>query len=124
MIDVISGTLFIDIDGTILKAQTEEPFEKAIETIDSLAEEGWKIILTTLRGDNWSDSHKYGRIRTLATLKRINLKYHAIIWDCPSPRIVLNDEGAFAISSKSNSTNWDEIKLFINALNKINATNN
>lgn len=95
------GTLFIDIDGTLLNCSTEEPLPFAVEKINEAYTKGYMIILTTMRGGDSkvSGCDNYPQIPCLLTikqLKEIGLKYHTVIWNCPSPRIVLNDEGAIA----------------------------
>jgi hypothetical protein len=69
------------------------------------------IILTTLRGSGFANESKLSCPETLRMLKAIGLKYHEIIWNCPSPRYIINDEGAIAINHKGN-TSWENYKFY------------
>lgn len=103
MIIKYGGSLFVDIDGTLLHCSTEEPLPFVIEKLNAAYDKGYMIILTTMRGgDSKLDGgDNYPQIPCHLTLKQlgeIGLKYHSIIWNCPSPRTVINDEGAKAIN--------------------------
>lgn len=93
------ATFFIDIDGTIIRWSDEKPIESAVKTINAWYDAGHRIVLTTMRGDRISDGPdcRFSVKNTLAELEEIGLKYHDILWDCPSPRVVINDAGAGAI---------------------------
>ena len=107
---ITKGTLFIDIDGTIVHTDTEEPLPQAVEKINKAYDEGYVIVLTTLRGSNWAVAHPYSKINTERTLKSIGLKWHEIIWDSPSPRIIINDDTVLALQHQSNK-DWNDIHL-------------
>lgn len=107
---IIKGTLFIDIDGTILHASTEEPLPYAIEKINQAYDDGYVIILTTLRGENWQVTNRFSKVNTLRLLKALGLKYHHIIWDSPSPRIIINDDRAGAYHHPTNGS-WEKVEL-------------
>lgn len=107
MIYVAKGTLFIDIDGTIVNAGTEEPLPFAVEKINKAYDDGYMIVITTLRGSGFVNDSKYACVETERLLKSIGLKYHHIVWNCQSPRIVINDEGAVAINHRGN-TSWEK----------------
>ena len=101
------GTLFIDIDGTIVDHGTDEPLPGAVEKINEAYDRGYMIVLTTLRGSGWAMQSKYSCPETLRLLKAIGLKYNEIIWNCPRHRILINDEGAAAIQHPANGS-WDK----------------
>ncbi len=100
------GTLFIDLDGTVLHSETEEPLPFAIEAINKQYDEGFLIILTTYRGANWEPTNRFSKINTQRILKSIGLKYHSIIWDSPSPRIIINDDAVEAIQHPTDAS-WE-----------------
>jgi hypothetical protein len=106
----LAMSCFLDIDGTIVHTDTEEPLPGAVKAINELYEKGAMIVLTTLRGDGYAEAGygvRFSRTNTIKMLKRIGLKYHHIIWNCPSPRIVINDDGAKAVNHPKNSA-WPE----------------
>jgi len=107
---VVKGTLFIDIDGTILHDKTEEPLPHAVEKINKAYDDGYLIILTTFRGVNWKVANRFSKVNTLRLLKSIELKYHQIIWDSASPRIVINDDTCGAYQHPANGS-WEKIEL-------------
>jgi len=109
-IDILKGTLFIDIDGTILHSDTEQPLSGAIEKINKAYNDGFRIVLTTFRGGEWKITHRFSKINTERTLKSINLKFHEIIWDSPSPRIIINDDQVLAIKHEKDKS-WDYINF-------------
>ncbi len=97
-------TFFIDIDGTIVRWSDRKPIESAVKTINKWYDAGHRIVITTKRGD-WGDM-SFSEEKTLKELKDIGLKYHDILFDCPSPRIVINDAGAGAIEHPQDA-DWD-----------------
>lgn len=102
------ATFFIDIDGTIIRWDGQ-PIRSAVKTINTWYDAGHHIVITTYRGDRISDdTHNghFGKKNTIKELETIGLKYHVILFDCPSPRIVINDTGAAAIEHPVD-TEWD-----------------
>jgi len=100
-------TFLVDIDGTIID-QNENPLPNAIENLKKLKESGHKIILITRRGDEeWSPGSRYCRKKTLALLRTLSVPYDDIMWDCRSPRVIINDEVCEAINRNRNEP-WDE----------------
>jgi hypothetical protein len=98
-----TGTIFCDIDGTLVEHGSGNPILKNIRQVNDAYDKGWLVILTTLRGNkNWPENSLYNQRFTLMLLQRCEIKYHHIIWDSPSPRIVINDEGARAIQPQTN----------------------
>jgi histidinol phosphatase-like enzyme len=105
-VHTVRGTLFIDIDGTIISSESGEPLSQAVEKINKAHADGYLIILTTLRGAWFAPDSIYSTTETLRLLKSIGLIYDHIIWDCPSPRKIINDDGAAAINHPRNS-GWE-----------------
>lgn len=99
----MSGAYFIDIDGTIFQHGTDRPLEGAIEQVNALYDAGAMIVLTTRRGSKeWKGHRIYDEEPTLRALRASRIKYHTILWDVPSPRIVINDSGAYGIPHPKN----------------------
>lgn len=89
------ATLFVDIDGTLVKSShksfsprwgTTEPLASNVEFINKCFESGQKhIVLTTSRTEEY-------REKTIIQLKNIGLNYHSLIMGLPvCKRIVIND---------------------------------
>jgi histidinol phosphatase-like enzyme len=86
-------TLFVDIDGTIIKYRqfanlinTEpEPIQDVIDFVNKEYDNGAVIIVTTARPSELE-------LFTKQDLEKINLKYHQIVFDCGrGTRLLLND---------------------------------
>ena len=96
MIRGVCGTMFVDLDGTVLNCSTENALPCAVQKINAAYDKGWMIVITTMRGDGYVNEQLRCR-ETVQTLRLLGLKYHHIVWNCPSPRVVINDEGCSAI---------------------------
>lgn len=109
------GALFFDIDGTLFYHGTGTPIGDSIEAVKTLADEGYKIYLTTYRGDeNWPDNHKYGKGTTLRQLEDLGVPYEEILWNVPSPRILINDDGVGVLRAYTNEGfNIDDLRKSI-----------
>lgn len=94
---------FIDFDGVFFKYGTMFPTDGAIELVNDLFNNGHKIYFMTLRKYENNDDEALNLHKTEEVLKTLNVKYHGIIEDIPSPRIIINDEGATAINHIRNS---------------------
>lgn len=92
------STYFIDIDGVLFKRGTNTANAGALETVKYLISSGHKIILTTQRNKVNSDNKKLCIEATKIALSKFRLDKLEIIEDVPSPRYLINDEGAFAIN--------------------------
>jgi len=106
MIRGLLGTLFIDIDGTILNESTEDALPFAVQKINAAYDKGYMIVLTTMRGSGDVYEATAACSTTLQSLKDIELKFHFIIWNSPSPRTLINDEYAAAIKHPRNGS-WE-----------------
>ncbi len=82
----MSKTLFLDIDGTILKWGSGEVLPGVKEKFDKWNKEGYQIIITTARGESW---RKY----TERQLEDAGLVYERLLLEMQDyPRWVINDE--------------------------------
>ena len=108
---MVKGTLFIDIDGTIVHSATGVPLPNVVEKINKAYDKGYFIILTTFRGDkNWDNLSLFSKDNSIQLLKIIELKYHEVVWDSPSPRIIINDDVCVAHQVKENE-GWEAITI-------------
>lgn len=91
---MIHGTIFLDIDGTIIKHQKDllsmitnnaEVIEGTVEKLLEWHAAGYKIILTTARPES-------ARLKTQQQLSELGIIYHQLIMNLGSgPRVVIND---------------------------------
>jgi histidinol phosphatase-like enzyme len=102
------ATLFLDIDGTVVDRHNQ-PIPGAVAAVKKLKERGFFIIITTFRGPaNWADDDKFGVSESLKLFAEIGLPSDHIVWNCPSPRIVVNDDDCFAHRRVPNAEWTDE----------------
>jgi hypothetical protein len=103
------ASYFIDLDGTFFLFPSQTPAENAVETVRRLASEGHSIIFTTLR--TRSDP-RLGETATLRKLAELGVPYKSIVWHVKSPRIVVNDDGAFAFNHPRDSAlTYDRLRV-------------
>jgi hypothetical protein len=93
------STYFIDLDGTFFKFGTQDPLPGAPEEIKRLEAEGHTIVWTTMR---FMGDQKLGHAPTIRKFRELGIKAETVIWESPSPRIVVNDDGALAINVERN----------------------
>ncbi len=94
-----------------METGSEEPLPYAVEKINKAYDEGSKVFLTTFRGDeNWKVTSQFSTVNTLRLLKVIGLKYHLIVWDSPSPRVIINDDTCEARQHPLNGS-WEKVEL-------------
>lgn len=101
------GTLFVDLDGTVIDSNTNKFLPGAVDYFSAAQRDGWRIIITTYRGENWPIEHVFGVNATLNQLDTAGFKYDGIVWDSPSPRVLINDAVAQAIQHTPNKE-WGE----------------
>lgn len=94
------ATYFIDIDGVILKHNTNDPIPETIESIKQLQAQGHKIIITTKR--NSAAPHHLSPEITTQALEKLGISPTMILFDIDSPRIVINDQGAYGVNHPRN----------------------
>ena len=105
------ATFIFDLDGTILEHGTGNPIGDSVERINELYDAGHDIILITRRGDReFKDFSKYGERTCKDQLSTLNIKYHHLIFNSTSPRIVINDDGAYCLNVKTNhGVEWEQL---------------
>ena len=91
---VKNPTLFVDIDGTIVKYRKFKdlstsiltPIQDVIDYLNSQYDKGAIIIITTARPNSYE-------LYTKQELEKIGLKYHQIVMDCGrGTRVIFNDK--------------------------------
>lgn len=97
-----------DIDGVVFYKGTNKPNKGAIESIKYLISQGNTVIFITKRNQINYDNPKLNLKQTKDTFKEIGLGQIKIIDNIPSPRYLINDEGAHAINLQTNA----QMKLF------------
>lgn len=89
-----SPTLFVDIDGTLVKYRKYEslhesvltPINEVIDFVNSHYESGSVIIITTARPEKY-------RHFTVLELNQIGVKWHQLVMECGrGTRVVINDK--------------------------------
>lgn len=96
------ATFFLDLDGVIFKHGTMELNENALSFLRNLKENKHQIVITTARKEFNNNVPSLALDHTIKALEALGVEYDSIIGDLSSPRIVINDEGAFAINHKKN----------------------
>jgi hypothetical protein len=109
---------FIDIDGTLVVHGTNDPIKNGrgepenILNIKRMLAGGNQVVLVTRRGTEFPTDHAYGTKSVVDFLAMLREKFAIdtskiqVITDASSPRVVINDEGAFAWTPETNTT-WD-----------------
>jgi hypothetical protein len=99
------GTIFIDLDGTILEHSTGELLEGArafLQLCDSYELE--KVFVTRRGNKEWSADHPvYSEAATRAVLKRHGLDDCRILFAVRSPRFLIDDSAIAAIPLQANA---------------------
>ncbi len=99
-----AGTLLCDLDGTIFEHGTGDLLEGAAEFLRMHVEAGYRIVFITRRGDKeWGRNHpKYSEAMTRANLAAHNLGHHTVVFDCHSPRILVDDSQIGVVPMETN----------------------
>ncbi len=95
-------TLIADIDGTVFKYGTTEFVDNALQELTEIVENGGQIVFITAREKNWPGA------KSVKTKLMREFPEAVIVWGSPSPRVIINDEGARAINHSTNAK-WRKI---------------
>ena len=87
---------FFDIDGVIFKYGTNQVLDSCQEMLRSLKQQGNSIILTTARKLKDNEPPQLNIENTVKALKDQGIPFDQIIHNVESPRIIINDEGAYS----------------------------
>lgn len=99
----IMATYIIDLDGTFFKYGTMDPTSRAVETVNTLQENGHKVIFITKRRKELNDPPHLNLDLTLERLNHLGVKYNNIIGDVENPRILIDDDAILSINHTRNS---------------------
>lgn len=92
------ATFLLDLDGVIFKHSTMEFNDGALDYLKKIKEKGHQIVFTTARK---SSNNNIPSLQLDLTVKRLSdagIEYDSIVGNLSSPRIVVNDDGAFAVN--------------------------
>lgn len=127
------AAFFIDLDGTVLKHGTNDPLPGAIDFLKKICDEGHDIYFTTKRGREFEKHPVYsqeGCNQALRMFDREGITYKQILFGVESPRIVVNDDGAFCINLQRDNPQYpdfnrilEEAKDFIWTEDQVNSLN-
>lgn len=92
----------IDLDGTFFFYGTNKLTPRGAEIAKALNQRGDKIYFITARKEN-NKPESLSLSNTHMELKKLGIQYELVIGDMPSPRILINDEGAIAYNIEKNS---------------------
>jgi len=96
------ATYFLDLDGVILRDGTNEFAEGAIAFLRKLKQDGHQVIFTTRRRWKEGDNPPEQVLDNVVSLLGAHgIEYDSIVPGLDSPRIVVNDQGAMAVSLAS-----------------------
>ena len=97
------AALFIDLDGTLIHHGQNILLPGARDLLEKLHSAGHMIVLTTRRGNKeFLDHPVFSQEATEQLLSELHLTFDRILFDVPSPRIVINDDGCSAIQVETN----------------------
>jgi hypothetical protein len=100
---------FVDIDGTIVRHGTNEFLPGALDWLQGLCAAGSDIVFTTRRGCEFVGHPIYseqGLSLLLNDLYIRGIKWHSVVKNIGSPRVIVNDEECSAIRRETNQA-WD-----------------
>lgn len=97
--------IFIDFDGTIASDHSYgPPMKDAIETINSLYDKGYQIVIYSCRS-NFKVCDPKDHEKMVAYLRQHGIKYHRIEKDKPHFMVLIDDR-----SMNPHDNGWDAIK--------------
>lgn len=97
---------FVDLDGTFFLHGTNELAPGAKKFAEQIKRSGDKLYFVTARHAN-NIPEELNIESTRRFLSNYKITYQDIINDCPSPRILINDEGCVAVNISTNSGLFD-----------------
>ena len=94
---------FIDLDGTLFQHSTNILLPGAVEFLQKLRFDEHMIVLVTRRGNKeFLGDPILSQEATEKMLKEKEIPFDEIVFNVPSPRIIINDEACEAIRVKTN----------------------
>lgn len=98
------ATFLLDLDGVIFKHSTMEFNDSALEYLKSIKDAGHSIVFTTARKSSNNNIPALQLDLTIQKLLDAGVEFDSIIGNLPSPRVVVNDDGAFAVDHERDSS--------------------
>lgn len=96
------ATYLLDFDGVFFSYGTMEPADGAVDYVRRLKRQGNEIVFLTARKKENNDPPELAIAHTKKRLDTLGVPYDAVVEGVSSPRIVINDEGAYAINHPRN----------------------
>jgi len=100
---------FVDIDGTIVRHGTNDLLPGALEWLQGLCAAGSTIVFTTRRGDEFLGHPIYSDAGLQSLLNSLYIKgvrWHDVVKNIGSPRVLVNDEECRVIQRETNQA-WE-----------------
>ena len=97
------ATFLMDLDGVIFKHSTMEFNDGALSYLKKIKEAGHNIVFTTARKGSNNNIPALQLNLTIQKLQENGVEFDSIVVDLSSPRVVINDDGAFAVNHERNA---------------------
>ena len=97
------ATFLIDLDRVISKHSTMEFNDEALSYLKKIKDEGHNLVFTTARKAANNNIPLLQLDLSIAKLNDSGIEFDSIVGDLSSPRVVVTDDGAFAIDHARNS---------------------
>lgn len=97
------ATYLLDFDGVFFRYGTMVPADGAVDYVRRLKKEGNEVIFLTARKTHENNPPELGIADTKKRLDELAVPYDAVIEGVSSPRILINDEGAYTINHPRNA---------------------
>ena len=94
----LMATYLLDFDGVFFQYGTMVPMEGAVDYVRSLKAQGHQVVFLTARQPTENDLPELSIAKTKTRLDELEVPYDTVISGMTSPRILINDEGAYAIN--------------------------
>jgi hypothetical protein len=91
------ASYFIDLDGVFFRHGTMQPNEGAVQSVRFLMENAQQVFFVTKRKPRTGENEDLCIEKTTEALGNLEVPYTDILHSVESPRVLVNDEGAFAI---------------------------
>ena len=97
------ATFLIDLDGVIFKHSTIEFNDGTLSYLKKIKDEGHNLVFTTARKAANNNIPSLQLDLYISKLNDSGIEFDSIVGDLSSPRVVVNDDGAFAVDHARNS---------------------
>ncbi|WP_115015547.1 hypothetical protein [Synechococcus sp. UW140] len=97
------ATFLLDLDGVIFKHSTMGFNDGALSYLKKIKDAGHNIVFTTARKSSNNNIPALQLDLTIQKLQDAGVEFDSIIGDLSSPRVVVNDDGTFAVDHHRNA---------------------